>query len=471
MTIAAIYARISSDPKATELGVTRQLKDCRELVKRLGWTVGKEYVDNDVSATNGKARPQYELMMAALRRRDLQALAAYDIDRLTRQPRELEDIIDLAEKQGVELATCSGEINLTNDNGILTARIKGILANSETRQISKRVKRKMAERAQAGLPHGRCAYGWRREYSYNAAGLVSGSVDVLDEPAAQLLRDAAARLLAGESLNAIVASLVASDAPRPTKAVWSATGLRTLLLRERNAGLIIHHEEVIGTGVWPAIYDKGTHDRVVALLTDPSRRTSPGNNVKHLLSGIVRCGVCDGPMRVLTAGNGRWRTKDTMVCSQEYHVRRLREPIEQLVVENVVRRLAQPDAAALFTQADDQTAAKARALAETLRARLDLASDSYAEGTIDARQLHRITGKLRPEIDAAQQAARDCSTTPDLMDLARPDIADIWDDLPLGRQRAAIDALMGIRVMRLVTRGGQDFDPASIEITWKAPVG
>jgi len=47
---AAIYARISADVEGTGLGVARQVEDCRTLAADRGWTVGAEYVDNDVSA-------------------------------------------------------------------------------------------------------------------------------------------------------------------------------------------------------------------------------------------------------------------------------------------------------------------------------------------------------------------------------------------------------------------------------------
>ncbi|MDQ0851439.1 DNA invertase Pin-like site-specific DNA recombinase [Arthrobacter sp. B3I9] len=51
---AAIYARISSDHTGEVLGVTRQLEDCRKLAADQGWTVGDEYVDNDVSSLQVK---------------------------------------------------------------------------------------------------------------------------------------------------------------------------------------------------------------------------------------------------------------------------------------------------------------------------------------------------------------------------------------------------------------------------------
>ncbi|HEX9978366.1 MAG TPA: recombinase family protein, partial [Acidimicrobiia bacterium] len=47
---AAAYARISSDPEGTHLGVERQVADCRELAERLGWPVAGVYVDDDISA-------------------------------------------------------------------------------------------------------------------------------------------------------------------------------------------------------------------------------------------------------------------------------------------------------------------------------------------------------------------------------------------------------------------------------------
>lgn len=55
----AVYARISQDRSGDELGVTRQLEDCRAEAERRGWTVAEEYVDDDVSAFSGRKRPAY----------------------------------------------------------------------------------------------------------------------------------------------------------------------------------------------------------------------------------------------------------------------------------------------------------------------------------------------------------------------------------------------------------------------------
>jgi site-specific DNA recombinase len=52
-----VYARISSDPSDTALGVARQVKDCLALAETKGWQVGEVFSDNDVSATSGRPRP------------------------------------------------------------------------------------------------------------------------------------------------------------------------------------------------------------------------------------------------------------------------------------------------------------------------------------------------------------------------------------------------------------------------------
>src|SRR5215470_15427110 len=87
---AGIYARISSDREGDQLGVTRQIEDCRRFAERCGYAVADVYVDDDISAWSGKARPEFERMLDDLRGRRIGAVLAWHLDRLTRHPRELE---------------------------------------------------------------------------------------------------------------------------------------------------------------------------------------------------------------------------------------------------------------------------------------------------------------------------------------------------------------------------------------------
>ncbi len=226
--------------------------------------------------------------------------------------------------------------------------------------------------------------------------------------------------------------------------------------------------QVVGAGAWEPVFGEDTYRRLVALLTDPGRRTSPASSaIKYLLSGLARCGVCGGPMPVLTAG-GDGRKSDSYVCQHGYHVRRSRPGLDALVTGLVTARLARLDAAAVLARSDDGQAQEASERAAAIRARLDTAADAYADGTIDGAQLTRITGKLRPELERWQQLARAASTAPDLLDVAGPDIAGRWQSLPLARRRAVIDLLLDIRVLPATKVGGHNtFDPESVHVAWK----
>ena len=63
------------------------------------------FADNDVSASKSRKRPDYERMMTRIRNGGCDVLIITYMDRLYRQPIELEHIIPEIEKAGVLIAT------------------------------------------------------------------------------------------------------------------------------------------------------------------------------------------------------------------------------------------------------------------------------------------------------------------------------------------------------------------------------
>ena len=75
-----------------------------------------------------------------------------------------------------------------------------------------------------------------------------------------------------------------------------------MLVSPRIVGLREHNGEVVGDAVWPAIIDRATHDRLVGLLDDPSRRREKfGRPHVHPLVGLVYCASCGGKMTTAIA--------------------------------------------------------------------------------------------------------------------------------------------------------------------------
>lgn len=460
---AGIYARISQDADGTALGVQRQVDDCTKEAARRGWEVTARYVDNDVSATRSKVRPQYARMIDAVTSGQLDALIVWDVDRLTRTPRELEDVIDLADRYKLQLANVGGDIDLSTPQGRMTARIKGSVARHETDQQSRRLKRKFEEKAHNGEPHGFTPYGFQR--TRDDAGATK---DVHHPEHAPIVAEAARRFLGGESLRGICQDFNARNVHGPRAATWSSTVLRQILQRPTNAGLRAHRGVVVGKANVEPIYSEDTHHQLKALFDDPARKNSYiGNTPVHLLSSIALCGLCGSTMRRLRGivnGTGK-QQPPAYSCKSCFRIRRKQSLVDTVVTEHVLARLQQPDALAAIAAGDPGRVKAAEDLARALEARLAIAADQFADGIIDGTQHARISLKLRPQIDDARRTVADSLPHTSLAGLMGHGAADRWDAAPLEIRRQIVQALMTVTI--LPAGIGKGTDPQLIRIDWK----
>ena len=179
---------------------------------------------------------------------------AYSTSRLTRRPREFEDVIDLVERHGIAIHTvASGQVDLTTAAGRGQARNLANWNAMEAEETGERVQRKFLQRAQEGKPHGRPTYGWDR---------VAGC-DVVNDDEAAVIREAARRLIGGESSRAITRDLNERGILSPRGVAWGGVILRQLMLRERNAGRERDRQRTFESGSnarteEPAVPDKPT---------------------------------------------------------------------------------------------------------------------------------------------------------------------------------------------------------------------
>lgn len=296
MTGAGIYARISDDRTGRAAGVARQQADCTALCRSRGWPVAEVYVDNSISAYSGKQRPAYDRLCEDIAAGRITHVIAWHPDRLHRQPIELETFVDLINSRGVQVVTVqTGDWELATASGRLHARMLGAVARYESEHKSERIRRAIQQNAEAGRPTG----GIRR-YGYRGTEI--------DPHEADVLRQAGARTLAGDTLRAICRDLNAAGEPTVTGVPWQASTLRGMLTSPRSAGLRVHRGQVIGEAVWEPIFDNATWQAIRAVIADPTRKTAPSTARVHLLSGIASCAVCGAgllPHFQQRAGGGR----------------------------------------------------------------------------------------------------------------------------------------------------------------------
>jgi site-specific DNA recombinase len=152
-----LYLRMSSDAEAAAWGSAGNARTDRALASRLGWPIVQQYSDNDLSASKYSHKPRqgYNQMLQGLQEGAINAVVVNEQDRLVRQPRELEELLEVCDRASAwHSAAVSGEIDVRNFNDLFRARILAAVHAKESDKISRRVRRKQQELAERGRPHG-----------------------------------------------------------------------------------------------------------------------------------------------------------------------------------------------------------------------------------------------------------------------------------------------------------------------------
>jgi DNA invertase Pin-like site-specific DNA recombinase len=441
----------------------RQLEDCRRLAAERGWTVVNEYVDNDVSAYSHKRRPEYERLLEDLRSRKLDALVVYNADRLNRRPRDLEDLIDIAKESGVLLATVTGDIDLSTDDGRMFARMLAVMSAKESEAKARRNSRKHEELAVNGQYS-----GGSRPYGYEADGRT------IRRDEAAVIREAAGRILAGDSLRSICLDFDERGVPTPTVGKpWAPFSLRRILKSGRISGQREHKGVIVAKAEWPAIVDPITTQRLRVFFNDPARRTNRTPR-RYLLTGLLICGRC-GAKLVARPRQGRGRSYACMRgpgflgCG---HVSTMAVAVEDWIIEAVLYRLDTPELAKALAHPDD--AAWDQPLAtnrDADRENLNELARLHGEGTITLQEWLAARKPIEERINEADRQLARASRTTALAgfvgDATR--LRTLWHDLPLSRQQAVIRALLEYATVMPSSRprGYQKFDPARVKPLWR----
>jgi site-specific DNA recombinase len=462
-TRVGVYCRISDDRAGAGLGVQRQQADCRRLAALRGWSVVEVFSDNDLSAYFGKRRPGYRRLLDALHGGELDAVVAWHADRLHRSPVELEEFIAVCDERRVLVETVqAGTVDLSTPSGRMVARMLGSAARYESEHKAERIKRKAQELAQAGKVGG----GGTRPFGYEA------DRRTLRESEAAVVRDLAARFLAGESLGSLTRWLNEAGMPSVVGRGWSIQTVRRLLMSGRISGQREHHGQIVAPAEWPAIITPEQTARIRAVLADPARRTTRTAR-RYLLAGMLRCHRCGTIMVARPREDGSRR----YVCPGPPHPRGcggtyvLADPVEQWLVEAVLYRLDSPylaDAVA-GRATGDETAEAAQQQIKQARARLNDLAEMFGAGEITRAEYVTARKRAEEQVKGAEKTLGALTQTSVLDGHLGNGAAlrEQWASLNLDRQRAIVRTLLDYATVGPAVRGRNTFDPGRITPEWR----
>lgn len=457
---AIAVVRISDDPEERAIGVGRQEQDCRDLAARLGWVIGEVIVENDTSAYKTKVRsgldglperatlrPEYRRALQLLHAGSADGLIVYDIDRLARQPRDLEALIDVVETRGIPVASVTGSLDVSTSAGRTMSRVMVSMANKSSEDTARRVSRAALQRAQAGAPKtdGFRPYGYDRD------------MQIVPEEAA-VVREVADRILAGDPVRSIAADLNARGIRPMRAAAWRNPAVKSIVRKPSVAGLRSYSPTstqaatgaFIVEGTWEPILTRDTWEAVCAVLADRGGQRKRLTD-KYLLSGIAMCGACGEPMYVGGNAHGPKHYR----CNACARVSRSMSWVDGQVVDVVKELLDRPEVRSARATAAGKRPTRALAELVALRERRQQLLRDFAID-VTADDLRLMLGAVDDRIAAleAEGAAFDGAAA-----LVR---SAEFDDLPMYRRREIVRRL--VRVTVLPAGKASRNDPESLRI-------
>lgn len=458
---AVLYLRqsVSHDDS---ISLELQEASCRQYCIQQGYQVVAVESDPGISGRTWK-RPAVVRVMSMIEDGQADVVVLWKWSRLSRSRRDWALAADRADVAGGRIESSTEAVDIGTATGRLTRGMLVELAAFESDRIGEVWKEVHHSRLAKGLvPNGnrRFGYEWDPDEGIHKPHPVDG-------PA---LRSAYERYVAGESCWAIVQSFNRRGLTTIKGGPWSTGMLLKVLDHGFGAGQIIWggtvypgaHEALIGPDLWQAFLDRRAANRKVA----PRSKRS-----QYVLSGMVKCARCDGPMAGGMAPQGaRFRCnrnrdhgKTDHGCDGGY--------VQMAVVEGTVLDWLRGEAEnveKVAAAAERTSAARVSAGAEIRRltvaiARLDESLQrltvQVAEGLVDAADYaparDELAGRRAALVDQLEEASRsERRAGLDVATVAQ-ELLDGWDELQVDVRRTMLGELIErVEVTTAIAKGG-----------------
>jgi site-specific DNA recombinase len=284
--IIDVYLRVSKKRKSDDRYASLESQEavCRRRVRDSGAELGAVHRDPGLSAWNpDTVRPGWDAMWERLRSGACDGVCVFDVERFSRQPLDGELLIKMAGRGRIVLDADS-EMDLSTPSGKKNFREAMSAAAYYSDRLSTRLTREgngKELRALAGIPNVAA-----RPFGFEPGGVVvhAGEADAI--------RACVRLLLAGEPLDRLISELEGRGLLTAYGKRWTRSGVRRMLERPRNAGLIVYRGRVLPDVALSGdpILSRPVYDQLTAKIRGRPPQRPPSE--RYLLTGIAECGTC-----------------------------------------------------------------------------------------------------------------------------------------------------------------------------------
>ncbi|WP_307834758.1 recombinase family protein [Paractinoplanes lichenicola] len=479
------YQRASQDKKEQGKSVHDQgVLNAKEITSH-GWSDAGSFTDNDRSASRHatKGRPEFELLIEAVRSGKGDVLVIWEMARKERDLAVYVQIRDMCVEAGMYFWLVGGVLfDLRDKNDRMMLGFQAVQAEWMADSIRDNVLRGIVGAAEAGRPHGKITYGYRRIYHSRTRALERQEADeeirqataadgtASDYTRAGVVREIFDKVTGGTPLITIENDLNARGVPSPAETTWRRGVIRKMVLNPAYIGKRVLRGEIVGDGVWDGLVDADVYWAAVRLLKDPSRTTTRSGRAVHLLSYIVLCDVCGGPTSRNTATRRGW-TSELYACLKKKCAAVPMEVLDEYVQRVVVAWLSRPDIYDLLTAqtATDADVAHAHAEADRLRGDLEDWRKLAETGQVTPISFARAEKGLLEQIAAHDARAAEAGIPPVLRGRIGEQAVQAWAELgdEVAVKRDIIRTVADIRLKPAGKGSRRPFGRHRLDWRWK----
>ena len=238
--IVAIYARVSTEHEAQLSALDNQVQYYDEiLAKHPDWVLYDKYIDEGITGTSTKKRPNFLRMMDDAKDGKFDLIITREVSRFARNTVDTLQETRNLKKIGVEVYFTEDSIWTFNDeDGELKLTLMATLAQNESKKTSTRVKAGMQIAFQNGVIMG----------TGNILGYykVDKNQIVVDEDQAEVVRFIFREYINGKGTTAIARELAQKGVPTSTGVgTWSPSYITRVLRNPFYCGTIIYRKQYV----------------------------------------------------------------------------------------------------------------------------------------------------------------------------------------------------------------------------------
>jgi site-specific DNA recombinase len=418
---AAIYARRSTDEHQVE-SLATQLDNARRFVIAKGYHVDPRHEFTDTASRAEfapKRRPGFAAIREAAVDGQFDVIVTRDDSRLGGDMLRVATFAQEMTDADVRIVFYSTgeEMLLENETSRLLAVMRGYASESERRKIASRTREGAERKARRGLVAGGVVYGYENMLAPDG----SGKIRIIDEKQAMIVREIFERYAKGEGLRKICKSLAERGvrSPRAGKrgiGAWVPSAVHAMLRRPLYIGRMewghVHKTYKSGTRVrtnqhrHELIVVDAPHLRIISdelwnavqarVQLQKAPENKGGRPAFYLLSGVLRCGECNGPLTVINGKQGNETIKMYTCC-------RRRDRGGTVCPSTLRREVDSIDGAVLsWIRGNVLTEEYVTEVIAEARRRIE---DRESTHETDNEQLDRMAKKLRTEVDKFAEMA------------------------------------------------------------------